>query len=224
MIEPDGERQDAGRLYGMREAVIYLIRTETVRKTDCSLLAERMPLRFEKARRYYFERDRLLCLGAGILMAEALGLRDEQEIRYSANGKPYLPGGPAFNLSHSGTACILARGEGKEIGADIEEINEKHIDLAPEVYTGSELEWMREEPVKRFFRLWTWKESVMKATGLGMSLAPRSFEVLPFAEGKPVRILGREWYAKEDFLEDSAVSVCAEEPIERLRWIEPGPR
>ena len=203
----------------MKEALIYTIRTEAVRKADCSLLAERMPKRVEKAMRYRFERDRLLCLGAGLLMTEALGIRDERELRYGAYGKPYAPGYPAFSISHSGTCCILACGEAPDIGADIEEICEAHAGVAPAVYTEAEQAWMKEDPVIRFFRLWTWKESVMKAAGLGMSLAPRSFEALPFAEGKPVRVLGRSWYARETELDNCRISVCADEPIGGLRLV-----
>ena len=204
----------------MKEAVIYMIRTDTVRKTCWNQLAERMPQRTERAMRYRFEKDRLLCLGAGLLMTEALGIRDEREIRYGENGKPYVPGLPAFNISHSGRWCILARREAGDIGADIEEINARHIDLAPRVYTAAETVWMEEDPVNRFFRLWTWKESVMKATGMGMSLEPQSFEVLPFTEGKPARVLGRDWYARQEKTENGFLSICADEPIGQVRRVE----
>ena len=75
----------------MKELLIYMIRTETVRKTDCAFLAECMPRRFEKAMRYRFEQDRLLCLGAGLLMTE-FGIRNEKEISYGRFGRPYVPG------------------------------------------------------------------------------------------------------------------------------------
>lgn len=204
----------------MRELSVYMLRTETVRETDCALLERRMPERFKKAMRFRFERDRLLCLGAGLLMMEALGLRDEREIRYGPYGKPYVPGLQAFSISHSGSRCLLACGDVAQIGADIEEAEERHIDVAHTVYTENELAWMKADPVGRFFQLWTWKESVMKATGMGLQLAPQSFEVLPFAEGRPVRVLGRSWYAWEDRLDRYHIAVCADEPIGGVRRIE----
>lgn len=204
----------------MNEAAIYMIQTNTVRKVDCTRLSKQMPLRVQKAERYRFERDRLLCLGAGLLMLDAVNIRDEKELRYNLYGKPYAPGYPAFNVSHSGSCCILACGEARSIGADIEVIDAARIDVASFVYTDAELTWMREDPVDRFFRLWTWKESVMKATGLGMNLAPQSFEVLPFTEGEPVRLLDRTWYALGAKTDESYISVCADEPIGRLHRIE----
>ena len=206
----------------MKEVAVYRIRTDAVRRADCSALAERMPSRMEKAMRFCFERDRLLCLGAGLLMIQALGIRNESELRYGEYGKPYASGYPSFNISHSGEWCVLACGETDNIGVDIEEMNEKHLDVAPVVYTEAERDWMKTDPVQRFFRLWTWKESVMKATGMGMNLDPGSFEVLPFGEGKPVRIRNRNWYARDERLEGCRVSVCADEPIEQLRWTEIG--
>lgn len=204
----------------MTDVTIYAIRTDKVRQMDPAALEAAMPERADRARRYRFEKDRLLCLGAGFLLLEGLGIRNEAELRYGENGKPYAPGYPAFSLSHSGAWCVLAKGrENGSIGADIEEINERHTDVAPEVYTASEQAWMRADPVNRFFRLWTWKESVMKATGLGMSLEPRSFEVLPFAEGKEIRIRGRQWYAQGGEWDNCMFSVCSDSPVGEVRWM-----
>jgi len=81
---------------------------------------------------------------------------------------------------------------------------------------------MAADPTDRFFRLWTWKESLMKAAGLGMSLEPRSFEVLPFAEGKPVLLRGSAWHAAGGSLEGYRYSVCSDVPIGRVLWTEMG--
>lgn len=204
----------------MRELSIYVIRAETVRETDCALLAKRMPRRYERAMQYRLERDRLLCLGAGLLMMNVLDIRDEREILYGQFGKPYIPGKPAFCISHSGSCCILASGDAARIGADIEEIDARHMDIAKEVCTQRELAWMEKDPAERFFRLWTWKECVMKATGMGMQLEPGSVEVLPFAEGSPVRIMDWNWYAWGGRLDGCCISACADEPIGRVRQIE----
>ena len=60
----------------------------------------------------------------------------------------------------------------------------------------------------------------MKATGLGMALEPKSFEALPFAFAHPLRLLGQEWYATTRTLDGYIFSVCADEPIGLLRWVE----
>ena len=204
----------------MNEITGYAIRTDTVRGLDLSALRTAMPERAEKARRFRFEKDRLLCLGAGFLMMRALGIRGEEELRYGENGKPFAPGYPAFNLSHSGAWCALAAGHVKQIGFDLEEINEANTDIAAEVYTDAELAWMQEDPLNRFFQLWTWKESVMKAAGLGMSLVPRSFEALPFTRGQSVQAAGSAWYASGGTWDSCRFSVCADEPVGRVMWAE----
>ncbi len=206
------------------EATIYAVRTDTVRELGpaaAEKVEKAMPARAARARRFLFEKDRLLCLGAGLLMMEALGIRGEGELRYGPYGKPYAPGYPAFSLSHSGAWCVLATGDGfAEIGVDIEEVDARHIGVAPTVFTPAELAWMQADPVERFFRLWTWKESVMKAAGLGMALEPVSFDVLPFLSGRAARIAGREWHAAGEPWDNCICSVCADKPIGKLRWAE----
>lgn len=204
----------------MEDMTVWAIRTENVRRLDLSGLEALMPQRMEKAKRFRFEKDRLLCIGAGYLMIQALGIRNESVLRYGANGKPFAPGYSAFSLSHSGQWCVLACGPQKNIGVDIEQMQENCMDVAPAVYTQRELAWMAADPVNRFFRLWTWKESVMKATGMGMSLAPQTFEVLPFSKGHPVFLQDRAWYARGGDLDGYSYSVCSDEPIGQLRWTE----
>lgn len=201
------------------KATIYAIHADTIRRMDWTPLRERMPGRMAKADRYRLERDRLLCMGAGLLMLRFAGIRDESQLRQGKNGKPFAPGYPAFNLSHSGQWCVLAMGEG-EIGVDIERIDPKNLEVAPTVYTSGELEWMSGSPLERFHTLWTWKESVMKATGQGMALEPGSFEVLPFAAGKPIEVDGKRLFAASGALEGYRYSVCAARPIDRLEWAE----
>ena len=204
----------------MSEIILYAIRTETVRKLDLRSLQTAMPKRAAAAWRFRFEKDRLLCLGAGFLMMKAVGIRDESELRQNEYGKPFAEGVSPFNLSHSGEWCVLAVGAPRTVGVDIEEINPSHIDLAPRVYTSAERDWMAADPVNRFFQLWTWKESVMKATGLGMNLEPQTFEVLPFTEGLPIHLLGKSWYALGGSLDGYQYSVCSDDPVETIRWLE----
>lgn len=192
----------------MKDFSLHTIQTETVQKTDCTFLAKCMPERYAKAMRYRREQDRLLCLGAGLLMMDVLGIRDEREICYGQYGKPYVPGKRAFSISHSGTICVLACGDAEQIGVDIEEINEQNVIVAETVFTEKELAWMKADPVERFFRLWTLKECIMKATGMGMQLEPKSFEVLPLVKNNPAQILGRTWYSWGERLAKSYISVC----------------
>lgn len=204
----------------MMEVTVSLVRTEALRGMDLGMVETAMPQRAARARRFRFENDRLLCLGAGFLMMRALGIRAESEVCLGENGKPYAPGFPPFSISHSGSVCILASVPSGAVGADIEAVDPKHLDIASSVYTPAELGWMAQDPMERFFRLWTWKESVMKATGLGLALEPRRLEVLPFAGGGAVHACGRDWYARGGSLDGYVFSVCADAPLAPPRWTE----
>ncbi|MBR3019447.1 MAG: 4'-phosphopantetheinyl transferase superfamily protein [Clostridia bacterium] len=197
---------------------VYAIHTDTVRQMNWDPLERYLPARMKKARQYRFERDQLLCVGAGLLLLRVLGLCDESRLRTGPYGKPYAPGFPAFSLSHSGDWCVLVMGD-DGIGVDIEQMDESHLSVAPAVFTPGELDWMNEKPLERFHTLWTLKESLMKATGLGFELHPISFEVLPFLHGQSVYLQEKQWYAAAGEVPGYRFSVCGRVPIKALEWV-----
>ncbi|MGC0151281.1 4'-phosphopantetheinyl transferase family protein [Chromobacterium vaccinii] len=112
------------------------------------------------------------------LLAAALDA-DPAELAFAAEsgGKPWLPAHPelGFNLSHSGDAALVALARGLRLGVDLEQRRRD----------GRELEWRgiaesyfsaRErltldggDATRRFLRMWTAKEAVLKAMGSGLS-------------------------------------------------------
>lgn len=95
------------------------------------------------------------------------------EMEYQYGGKPMLTGiNPiCFNLSHAGDYAVCAVSN-VPVGIDIEgrhQINEK---VMKKCFSEKEKNWVNENEEKkqeRFFRLWTAKEAVSKATGKGLS-------------------------------------------------------
>ncbi|HJJ28356.1 MAG TPA: 4'-phosphopantetheinyl transferase superfamily protein [Methanocorpusculum sp.] len=141
--------------------------------------------------------DRELCTGAWLVLKRALadaGI-DADSVSFScgSRGKPRLAARPDFhfNLSHSGRMVMCAAG-GAPVGCDVEKIAPVSLELAKRYFYRSEFERILAEPAgearnKMFYRLWTLKESFMKATGLGFSLALDAFEVGFGEEGIFVR-------------------------------------
>ena len=61
-----------------------------------------------------------------LLLCEALGCNEEElrtRLKFHENGKPYLPEGPFFSISHSGQLVLLAVDEEAEIGCDVEALS-----------------------------------------------------------------------------------------------------
>ncbi len=145
---------------------------------------------------FLLRKDQRLSLGAGILMDQGLsawGLRErETKVSYREKGKPYLPNYPQihFNLSHSGSRA-LAVFAGVENGCDIEQVQKADLDLAEHFFTPGEYEFIagQQGSTRRdeaFTRLWTLKESFLKAVGAGLALSLDAFEITISSEGKIV--------------------------------------
>ncbi|MBR5089800.1 MAG: 4'-phosphopantetheinyl transferase superfamily protein [Ruminiclostridium sp.] len=189
---------------------VFFITIEDLIKYDISHIKRIMPKRFDKANAYKQEKDRLLCLGGAILMADIVGITNESEICFNSNGKPFAHGFPEFNISHSGDVCALVTGD-KPVGIDIEKIDCKNLTIAEQVFSDKEFEWMSSDPVVRFHRLWTLKESLLKAVGTGLVDNMKSVEIIPFIAGAPVTYSKTVWYASEARYKDCIISICSSE-------------
>ncbi len=160
-----------------------------------------------RAARFVFDKHRRRFIAAhGFLrevLARELGRQPAAlDFEFGQQGKPRVKHADLhFSLTHTGEHALVAVGS-FELGLDAEEIRATRVDaaLARRVMTAAEFEtWSKapcEDQVLAFFRLWSAKESVMKACGQGMSLGPDKFAV--FAPGslevaESVEVEGRVW-------------------------------
>lgn len=103
-------------------------------------------------------------------------------IQPDTHGKPRLVGnyhnqGLGFNVSHSADYFALAICPQGEVGVDIEIIKPQLLpeidNIAKHHFSVSEHDILmnsaQDERLEHFFRMWTLKESVLKAIGLGLS-------------------------------------------------------
>lgn len=142
-------------------------------------------IRREKIMRYHMPDDRKRSLAAGIIIKHILnenGL-SENSLSCSENGKP-LADGLFFNVSHSGNYVVGVVSD-CEVGCDIEKVSNAPMKVAQHYFSPGESEYINSEPDKdrAFFTIWTLKESYMKMTGQGLSLALDSFEILKTVNG-----------------------------------------
>lgn len=116
---------------------------------------------------------------------------DALRFRREARGRPYLTepaGGPEFSLAHSGDRMLLAVGLTR-CGVDLEALAKprRFAELALAYLGPEERAWVEacdgEGRARRFLQLWTAKEAVLKACGLGISDGLRAVRVAIAADG-----------------------------------------
>lgn len=133
----------------------------------------------------------------------------ELTFNYNMHGKPsveniYFP----FNVSHSGdwVVCAVHR---LPIGVDIEKIQPIDLSIAEHFFTKKEYEYLfqmknHEQQLNYFYRIWTIKESYVKAIGKGLSVPLNSFKISE--DGAQVA----NWFIKQYMIDELyCLSVCA---------------
>jgi 4'-phosphopantetheinyl transferase len=83
------------------------------------------------------------------------------------HGKPVLPGGPGFSLTHAGDLVGVAVHPGGPVGLDVEEVRDLVDIAAMAAHVCSPHETVPDAPA--FFTLWTRKEALLKAVGTGLA-------------------------------------------------------
>lgn len=184
---------------------IYILEnseTQLIPETFCHRL---FPKRLKKAERYLRAEDRLMCIGAGLLIS-CLAHINESEIYISEYGKPYAKNDIFFNVSHSGNCAALVFGN-NETGIDIERIDQNNLYLAEHIFTKNELLWIKSDPVIRFHLLWSIKESILKAAGTGLYSSVTLPEVYP--ETNHVSVNGMTYYFSYGIFENKSIAVSS---------------
>ena len=170
------------------------------------------PRRRAKTDALRFPKDKRLSLGAEALLRYACGQWGTDYARAQLAegkwGKPYFTNAALmFNLSHSGSKVMCAVSD-KPVGCDTEQIAAPRLEIAKRFFTPAEyrLCLARED---MFYRLWTAKESYIKYTGRGLSLALDRFEVT--LEGDRLHVIGSPCTVLEHDLNDGyRYAVCGE--------------
>lgn len=145
----------------------------------------------ERQARFRFARDRRRFLVTRALVRSVLSryaaVRPEEWV-FSAGdrGRPAIcaPRAAAtleFNISHSADLVMLGVTAGRTLGIDTESIAAREADIdgldryfAPEE-SAALLALAPDERRRRFFELWTLKESYIKARGMGLAIALDAF-------------------------------------------------
>lgn len=136
---------------------------------------------------------------------------EEQELDYNEYGKPFLKKncGWHFNISHCRklAACAVAQ---SPIGVDVEKIRQFPELVLKRCFTDRETDFIKNssEPDLAFFRLWTLKESYIKAIGRGLSYPLRDAEFIIENNHITANTEGDYSFAQIIFDKEFVCSVC----------------
>ena len=169
--------------------------------------------RLKKAKNYKNEDDRKLSILSSLLLDKALKKHDlsERDMKYTFNayGKPYFANAEDlhFSISHSGEYAMVVLSD-KEIGCDIQQIKNINLSIADRFFTAEERKYVK--CTENFFRIWTLKESFIKAIGKGLALPLNSFSIKGLDSDKPYCEYNRELYEFKEFdkMTGYCIAVC----------------
>ena len=172
--------------------------------------------------RFRFEKDKIRCLFAEVLLRYALQNQydiSDPVIGRDQYGKPYLADHPElfFNLSHSGDWVVCGIGD-RKLGIDVERMEQIDLSIADDQFSREEAAYLsslpKEEKLSSFYTIWTLKESFTKldGRGLGIPLNSFSFELIDgkvglFLNGKREE---RFQFQTRDLDELHKMSVCVD--------------
>ena len=148
--------------------------------------------RREQAMRYKHTLGQFCCLKSWIMLSKQVlpptrprrnpsePLSEWQKMEYNEYGKPFLPDGPFFSISHCKAGIAVVTDE-KPVGIDIESIRHAEEDLIRRTMNEAEQQQIRtaENPDRVFTRLWTQKEAIVKAQGTGICSFEQLQSLLP---------------------------------------------
>jgi phosphopantetheine--protein transferase-like protein len=171
---------------------IYILKTRNFRPFHREVLASFLSAEeLAKSRRFRFQNDResyVVTHGMlRLILGRHLGIEPGSvDLVYNHFGKPLISPGYQdvfFNLSHSSEVSVLAFDLKGNIGVDVEHMG-PDVDfqsIAQQFFTRRETEYINSTETcsaRRFYQLWTRKEALLKALGIGIS-ANLDIEVLP---------------------------------------------
>lgn len=182
---------------------------------------------------FHREADRVRSAFAGVLSQYAvaqfsgLGL-GEMTVAFAPNGKPEIATTARihFNLSHAGcwVVCIVDR---TPVGVDIERIRPISAEEYAAACTPAEIEILErqrteQDRARMFCRIWTVKESYLKATGAGLTANLADLTVRFDADGSPSIVstaiggIDHRWVLQQCTTQDSYVMSAASGRAENL--------
>ena len=192
-------------------------------------LPQLSPARQERALSCRNDADAARLTAAGLLLRQALlnaGVAESRQVFLkNAWGKPYLPDGPEFSLSHAGPYAVCAVGS-SPVGVDVE-VPRCTMALARRCFHPDEVSFLQgllpDAQPDALCRIWTAKEACCKRSGLGLHLPLASFSVELLENGAVLHAAATDASVRlHEYLLDGGyrLCLCSESPRLELTWMD----
>ncbi len=177
---------------GPNQVVIFTIDLQTWRAENKSykpLIEMLDDVEYRRYANFKFEPSKVTFLAGRTqlkqMLAHYLGVGIEHiNFRYNEFGKPELnkPWKIAFNVSHSGDKLVIGISRSHNLGIDIEQVKPSRdiLSIAKSFFANNEYALLEKLPEKdqilAFYKLWSLKESYIKAKSQGLAIDLCDFE------------------------------------------------
>jgi 4'-phosphopantetheinyl transferase len=157
------------------------------------------------------EVDRVRSIMGLLLLRQCSSEHEFNDLTRTEFGKPFIRSKKNFfNISHSGNFVVFIESLCQPVGIDVEEI--RPIDINEFKFIMREDEWLDYQENGQFFTLWTQKEALIKALGVGFSMDIKQIKI----KNNQVELNGETWHLESVKLHDAYVcwlAVQKKEPI-----------
>lgn len=210
----------------MIHAAIYNISTEkkVLEQYQPALLLSNDDYRYFCELQHPDDRNRMLA--ARVLIKNLLeyllpGQFSAQTLIKNALGKPIILGLKGISISHSGEYVTVAVSTNQEVGIDIQKIRNititeiKTILNEKEKYLFSQIQ--KENRINWFYNLWSKKETIIKADGIGVNTDPK--EVMLNTKQDKANFRNREWFFHPcPKIPSCTLQLCSNIPKQKITW------
>lgn len=203
------------------EIFVKVINIFNIDNNDLDIIKSKMPIRYSEINNIkndYVKKTKLATL---LHMINNLNC-SEEDIMYNKYNKPMLKNNNKyFNISNAGDISLYVEDD-CEIGIDIEEINDKNIDIKNYAFNENEILYIDKNEIDNMHLLWTRKEAFVKMLGTGFVTKPSEINVDFCPNGELSDVIYYNWikyYIITKKYKNYYVSICSKKKYDDIKII-----
>lgn len=156
--------------------IIKILNINNITKNDIEIVKKKMPIKYAEISNIKNEKVKKTKLASLMHIIKNLNC-NEEDIIYNEYNKPMLKNNNKyFNISNAEDISIYVEDDAP-IGIDIEEIDNKNIDIKNYAFNEEELIYINNNEIDNMHLLWTRKEAFVKMLGTGFVGKPSELRI-----------------------------------------------